>query len=42
MSQPNASPFSGYALRPVVVAPDLDMLRGPLRGRRQLPLHLDS
>ncbi len=42
MNQPNGSPFSGYALRPVVVAPDLDMLRGPLRGRRQLPLHLDS
>lgn len=31
-------PFSGYALRPVVVAPDLRALR----GRRQLPLHLDS
>ena len=42
MSQPSASPFSGYALRGVVVAPDLDKLRGPLRGRRQLPLHLDS
>lgn len=35
-------PFSGYALRRVVVAPDLDALRGPLHGRRQLPLHLDS
>lgn len=35
-------PFSGYALRQVVVAPDLDALRGPLHGRRQLPLHLDS
>jgi hypothetical protein len=42
VSQPSASPFSGYALRGVVVAPDLDVLRGPLRGRRQLPLHLDS
>ncbi|CAB4896418.1 unannotated protein [freshwater metagenome] len=42
MSQPSASPFSGFALRRVVVAPDLDVLRGPLRGRRQLPLHLDS
>jgi hypothetical protein len=35
-------PFSGYALRRVVVAPDLHALRGPLQGRRQLPLHLDS
>jgi hypothetical protein len=26
----------------VVVAPDRDALRGPLHGRRQLPLHLDS
>ena len=42
MTQPGASPFCGYALRGVVVAPDLDVLRGPLRGRRQLPLHLDS
>lgn len=42
VSQPSASPFSGYALRPVVIAPDLDLLRGPLDGRRQLPLHLDS
>jgi hypothetical protein len=42
VSQPSASPFSGYALREVVVAPDLGVLRGPLRGRRQLPLHLDS
>lgn len=25
-----------------MVAPDLDALRGPLHGRRQLPLHLDS
>lgn len=36
------APYSGYALRPVVVAADLDSLRGPLHGRRQLPLHLDS
>ena len=43
MTQPSVSaPFSGYALRRVVVAPDLAALRGPLHGRRQLPLHLDS
>lgn len=36
------APFSGYALRRVVVAPDLDRLRGPLHGQYQLPLHLDS
>lgn len=43
VSQASASPpFSGYALRQVIVAPDLDALRGPLHGRRQLPLHLDS
>lgn len=35
-------PFSGYALRRVVVAPDLEALRGPLHGQHQLPLHLDS
>ena len=35
-------PFSGYALRRVVVAADLDALRGPLGGQHQLPLHLDS
>jgi hypothetical protein len=35
-------PFSGFALRRVVVAPKLDALHGPLHGRRQLPLHLDS
>jgi hypothetical protein len=35
-------PFAGYALRRVVVAPDLDALSGPLQGRWQLPLHLDS
>jgi len=33
---------TGYALRPVVVATDLGALRGPLSGRRQLPLHLDA
>lgn len=33
---------TGYALRHVVVAPDLAALRGPLAGRRQLPLHLDA
>jgi len=44
VSQPSSvsAPFSGYALRRVVVAPDLDALRGPLHGRRQLPWHLDS
>jgi hypothetical protein len=35
-------PGTGYALRQVVVAPDLHALRGPLSGRRQLPAHLDS
>jgi hypothetical protein len=35
-------PFSGYALRRVTVASDLDALRGPLQGRFQLPLHLDA
>ncbi len=29
-------------MRPIVVPPDLDALRGPRHGRRQLPLHLDS
>lgn len=33
---------TGYALRHVVVAPDLTALRGPLAGRWQLPLHLDA
>jgi hypothetical protein len=43
VSQASVSPpFSGYALRQVVVAPDLDALHGPLHGRWQLPLHLDS
>ena len=35
-------PGTGFALRRVVVAADLDALRGPLIGRRQLPLHLDA
>lgn len=35
-------PFSGYALRRVTVAPDLDALRGPFEGRSRLPLHLDA
>jgi hypothetical protein len=35
-------PGTGYALRHVVVAPDLTALRGPLAGRWQLPLHLDA
>ena len=43
MSQVGTSgPFSGYALRPVVVAVDLHALHGPSQGRWQLPLHLDS
>lgn len=33
---------TGYALRHVMVAPDLTALRGPLAGRWQLPLHLDA
>ena len=40
--QPRFSPFSGYALRQLVVAPDLHTLHGPLHGQRQLPLHLDA
>jgi hypothetical protein len=35
-------PFSGYALRRVTVAADLDALRGPRQGRFRLPLHLDA
>ncbi len=35
-------PGTGFALRRVVVAADLDALRGPLTGQRQLPLHLDA
>lgn len=43
MSRSDASaPYLGYALREVVVAPDLNALQGPLHGRWQLPLHLDS
>ncbi len=43
MSQASTSaPFSGYALRRVVVVTDLQTLHGPLQGQRQLPLHLDS
>jgi hypothetical protein len=37
-----SAPFSGYALRRVVVAADLHALRGPVDRHRQLPLHLDS
>jgi hypothetical protein len=29
-------------MRPVIVADDLRTLRGPLTGRWQLPLHVDS
>lgn len=32
----------GYTMRTPVVAPGLDLLHGPLRGRHQLPLHLDA
>jgi hypothetical protein len=32
----------GRALRTVVVADDLDELRGPLTGRHRLPHHLDA
>lgn len=41
-SDTTPKPFVGYALRPVIVADDLRTLRGPLTGRWQLPLHLDS
>lgn len=43
-AQGNTRPTSGggYALRKVVVAPDLNSLRGPLHGKVRLPLHLDS
>jgi len=41
-SDTSPKPFVGYALRPVIVADDLRTLRGPLTGRWQLPLHLDS
>jgi hypothetical protein len=33
---------TGFALRRVVVAPDLGALSGPLTGQWQLPLHLDA
>jgi hypothetical protein len=33
---------TGFALRQVILAPALAALRGPLTGRRQLPLHLDA
>ena len=36
------APYVGYGLRPVVVAADLEELRGPLSGQWRLPLHLDS
>ena len=43
MSQVGTSgPFSGFALRRVVVAADVHALHGPLQGRWQLPFHLDS
>ena len=35
-------PFVGYSLSRVAVALDLNALTGPLQGRWQLPLHLDS
>lgn len=35
-------PGTGYALRTVIVAEDLDVLHGPLAGRAQLPLWLDA
>jgi hypothetical protein len=33
---------TGFALRRVVVAPNLGALSGPLTGQWQLPLHLDA
>src|SRR5258708_30272786 len=43
-AQGNTRPTSGggYALRGVVVATDLNSLRGPLHGKVRLPPHLDS
>jgi hypothetical protein len=38
---PPPTPGGGYALRSVVVAEDLDALRGPLEGRVRLPHHID-
>ena len=35
-------PGSGYSLRAVQVAADLDALTGPRTGRHHLPLHLES
>jgi hypothetical protein len=35
-------PFVGYSLSRVAVALDLNALTGPLQGRWQLPLQLDS
>lgn len=43
MTRPDDStPYVGYALRTVTVAPDLTALRGPLTGSFRLPRHLDS
>ncbi len=39
---PGPIPGGGYALRTVVVAADLDDLRGPVHGQVRLPLHLDA
>src|SRR5207249_1486997 len=39
---PPPTPGGGYALRTVVVADDLNDLRGPLEGKVRLPLHLDA
>ena len=41
-SAPEDAPGVAYALRRVVVAPDLEQLRGPVAGLRQLPLHLEA
>lgn len=35
-------PGGGFALRRVTVVDDLANLRGPLRGRYELPLHLNA
>jgi hypothetical protein len=35
-------PGGSYALRPVVVVPDLSDLHGPLTGCFELPLHLNA
>ena len=39
---PPPGPGGGYALRTVVVADDLDDLRGPRSGMVRLPAHLDA